>query len=313
MKKIEKVASYLIETPHYCYINLKFLQTKNEYIQIEPIIHFQYDSIERKVNYLNSYLSVIPKPFSNYEENVRIANHILSQAITLKIEDTKCIRDSEEFEILRLFLESDNSPIHFTYISSSAKDVDIQIKMMSNCFLNFCQITSKDDDLFDVIYFLLFRFFFEIFFEKIESGPLKIEKDSQIINSNLDSIKNLTLSELGINSQEDDFLFQKVDELFERNPQLNQLRSDFLNCIFLINPIEIFFTIRKIGICLKNIFTNEDDLGVAWKALFAASSATSVDLIFIKLFEWKELSLISDLYDDVCKIPNKVIEELKHS
>lgn len=310
LNNIEKVTNYLITSPRYCFINLQFLQeTKDSYIQ-DPDIYLKYDSISRKVYFLELQLSSIQDPFTEYEKNNYFTMKILSFAITLKIPDSKCIKYSEELDLFRFFLESENSPTHFTFVSQSAKDVDLQIKMMINSLSIFCQMVSKDSSLYDILYFILIEFFFEIFFEKFETNPLKIERNSKIIDNNLYELKLYTMKDLGISSQNLDFLDLNADELFDRNSQLKPLIFELLTCIFLINPIEIFFTIRKIGNCLKSVFTNENDLFVAWKALFVASSVPSVDVIFQKLSYWKDLSLISNLYNDVCKIPNQVLAEL---
>lgn len=310
LKNIEKVLIYLISSPHYYYVNLQFLQKTIDFYELEPDVYLEYESITRKINFLESHLSCIQEPFLKYEENFDFALNLLSLAITLKIPNTKCIQNSEEIDLFRLFLESKNTPIHFAFYNTSSKDVDIQIKMMANCILNFCQILTYDDDLFDVLYFILIRFFFEIFFEKTESNTLITEKDSQIINNNLDNLKLATMKDLGLSSRNTEFLDLSATEIFEKNLHLKPLPSELMSCHFLINPIEIFFTIQKIGICLSNVFSNNNDLYVAWKALFIASSVPSVDLIFKKLLAWKNLYLILFLYDNVCEIPNKVLEEL---
>lgn len=310
LKNIEKVANFLLTSPRYYYINLKFIQHNENFSKIAPEIHFEYNSIKQQVDCLKTSLSLINKPFSHNQENVDLSIHIISQAITLKKTDTKCVQNSEEIDLLRYFLESSNSPIQFSYYDSSAKDIDIQIAMMTNCLLNFCLIDIKDKQVFDIVYYILVQFFFEIFIKKIDRNPLKIESSSQKVNNNLSALKDITLKELGLSSQNDEMENLTVRELFERNEKLNSLSIELMTCHFLINPIEIFYGIRKIGSDLKSIFGNEEDFYAAWKALLIASDVPSVNLIFKKLSAWKDLRLISELYDDVCKTPNRVIEDL---
>ncbi|OHT07658.1 hypothetical protein TRFO_24066 [Tritrichomonas foetus] len=321
---LEKLVQFLVKSPRYYFLNLKLTTRKLYNIAFEmlPALFFENTAIENYVTSLKKQLQLIPKPFSNKQENIEFIRHIISLGIALRDPETKVVPHTEEFDIFRRFLETDESPINITQITElDPRELISVVKAMCMTLMEFCGFEPDDNTTEEILSLLLIRFLFD---QNEETDLLTMYNGgSEQLLLKLANLQETSMKDLGFKAPQipDDFLTKNAKELFDENPILKSLPDNLMTCHFLVNPIDIFLMVKKIDISLTALIAEGrqeelqksrkfDDLYISWKALFVAASIPYMDIIFERISKWRSLPVIAESYKSICKIPKLVLKGL---
>lgn len=315
LTQLKNITTFFIENPRLYFINLEFFnrKTSSQIFELLPELYIEKNSLEQKLALLRSQIEFIPVPFLKRNENVDFVCHIISIALQMKDPKTKIVQCVPEFTIFRHFLVSTESPIQLhSFVNLSPDAVEQEIHTKTRQLLQFGNFNTNDKDVFEVVYYLLFDFFFEDYYGALEIEALKSQsgKVTQIISDS----QRLKLDEIGFDRiNESIFSNQTAKEYFD---SFSSLTSDLMTTQFLFNPIDILFCIEKIDAELKSHFLFDDCeleksneiLSIAWKGLFIASGIPAIEIIFEKMNKWKNILLTKSIYEQICTIPRTILQ-----